>query len=378
MKTINISIKETNNISNTDITQNIIANFEKYNSNELALYIVNIAKLLFEKYFSDDENDLSLNGLYDSYIKGVKQKRHRDFNINLFDETFKYYNDLAKYLNHEFARLCAPNIDKKKITKQIESNVSIYYLSILLDLLLVILSKYPDAHVDSIIKFDITIICELFKIKNKRLCSSHSFFYCCVNELKEKYQEDLPKKNNFREKMVEKLAKNAENTLNEVKKNLANYIWGNLLDYNRVFLDEQEKEFENIQNDDDEKNYKQLKEKYNKIQDLLSSIKNKNFDNKEDFEQWCKNNKITSYLNDYAEYLAKMKCVNKDEKETYKKHIFEDCLFPKDIFNIDVKNEENIFIISSIKYIERINFSTEPYEGQSFYEQYKLIKNELN
>ena len=370
--------KEINSGSIIDVTQNIHANFENYNSNELALYIVNIAKLLFEKLFSVDENTLSLNKLFDSSMEGVQEKEYRDFNINLFDDTFNYYSDLAKYLNYELPNLCAPNIDKSIIREQIESNSSIYYLSILLDLLLVILTKYPDAHKDSIIKFDITIICELFKRKNKRLCSSHSFFYCCVNELKEKYKEDLPKKNNFREKVMIKWAKDAENTLNEVKKNLPKYIWANLLDYSDIFYKEQKKQFQNIKNDEDEKNYKNLKNKYKEIQNLLSLILNQQFDNKKDLEEWFKNNKVDSYLEAYAECLAKIKGINKNEKEAYKKHILEDCLFPKDIYDIDLRNEENIFIISSIKYRERINFSTEAFEGQSFYEQYKLIKNELN
>ena len=91
----------------------------------------------------------------------------------------------------------------KSIKYLIKSNLSIYYLSILLDILLDILEKEPLAHKDNIIKFDISIICELFHEKNEILYSSNSFFYSCVNELLEKYKITLPEKNEFRKNFFE-------------------------------------------------------------------------------------------------------------------------------------------------------------------------------
>ena len=96
----------------------------------------------------------------------------------------------------------------KSIKYLIKTNLSIYYLSILLDILLDILEKEPLAHKDNIIKFDISIICELFHEKNEILYSSNSFFYSCVNELLEKYKITLPEKMNLGKIFLKAVKKN--------------------------------------------------------------------------------------------------------------------------------------------------------------------------
>ena len=51
---------------------------------------------------------------------------------------------------------------------------------------------------------------------------------------------------------------------------------------------------------------------------------------------------------------------------------------PSGILQIDGENEENIYIVSTIKYDENLNYSEESYDGQTFFEQYLLAEEELN
>ena len=42
-----------------------------------------------------------------------------------------------------------------------------------------------------LIKFDITILCEIFSGKDKKFIYSDTFFLICFNELKEKYYKEI-------------------------------------------------------------------------------------------------------------------------------------------------------------------------------------------
>ena len=260
---------DSNNGKNEDKIQNIKLNQVKKkedssnkskivtpNANGLAIYIIKSSKILFEKYFSEkaeEENEKLFEGFKERQFS--KQKEFRDFNLDLFDEPLKYYNDLKNYLDFQLEYLCYPNNNRyQEVRSLIKSNVSLYYFSILLDLLLDILEKNPDAHKDNIIKFDITMICELFHEKNKRLFSSHSFFYCCVNELKEKYEIDnLPDKNTFRKNYFTICKNKASTTLEKVKKNLDKYIKSNLDNYSKILYKEWKDKKYSIKNDVDAK-----------------------------------------------------------------------------------------------------------------------------
>ena len=83
------------------------------------------------------EQVLPLQGVSNAPKKKLKDnqetyKEFRDFNLNLFDETFNYYHDLKKYFIYDFEFLCDPNEDSlDKVKNYIKSNISIYYLSVL-------------------------------------------------------------------------------------------------------------------------------------------------------------------------------------------------------------------------------------------------------
>ena len=342
------------------------------NANDIAIYIVKTSKIFFEKYFSetpDVENEKLFKALKQKNF--VNGKEFRDFNLDLFDEPLKYYNDLKNYFNFKFEYYCNPSNNKyNKIRSLIKSNISVYYLSILLDLLLEILEKNPNAHKDNIIKFDITMICELFRQKNERLFSSNSYFYCCVNELMEKYKIDnLPGKNTFRNNYFEICKNKASKTLEEVKKNLNEYIKENLDNYCQILNETWKNKSSSIKNEVDAKECEKIQEKYQKIQMLISSNENNYFASEEEIQLWCKDNKVDKYLDEYADYLTKKKCFSKDtEKSEWKNHLIDNCLIPSGILKIDGENEENIYILSAIVYDKKINYSEESYDGQTFYE----------
>ena len=54
-----------------------------------------------------------------------------------------------------------------------------------------ILKNKKEAYLDDIIKFDITILCEIFSGKDKKFIYSDTFFLICFNELKEKYYKEI-------------------------------------------------------------------------------------------------------------------------------------------------------------------------------------------
>lgn len=370
---------EEKELKKTNLSVEMLKKEEINQSYEIVMFIINSSKLFLEKYFFDEENDESLKKLKENLKDNHETyKEFRDFNLNLFDETFNYYYDLKKYFIYDFEFLCEPNEDSlDKVKNYIKSNISIYYLSVLLDLLLEILNKNKSAHEDPIIKFDISVICELFREKNERLCSSHSFFYCCANELSTKYGINLPGKNKYRQKVFEKYKDKAIKTLKKVKNNLYKYIRSNLNDYLKILFHQKEKKKIYIKNDEDENEYNTINNKYNSLKEILSD---KNLINNDDeLKNWCEKNNIRTYLNDYAKYLsAKKYFASKFESEAYKNKILNNCLLPLEILNIDLKNEENIFIISCIDFNEKINYSEKSYPGETFYEQYLDIKEEMN
>ena len=366
-------------IKETNLSEEMMKKEEFNQSYELVMFIIKSSKLFLEKYFFDVENDELLKKLKKKLKDNHEtSKEFRDFNLNLFDETFNYYNDLKKYFIYDFEFLCEPNeYSLDKVKNYIKSNISIYYLSVLLDLLLEILDKNKSAHEDHIIKFDISVICELFREKNERLCSSHSFFYCCANELSRKYGINLPEKNELRQKVFEKYKEKAIKTLIKVKNNLYKYIINNLNDYLIILFHQKEKKKMYIKNDEDENEYIRLNKEYNRLKEIISD---KNlFNNDDELKNWCEKNNIRAYLDDYAKYLtAKKYFASKFESEAYKNKILNNCLLPLEILNIDLKNEENIFIISCIDINEKMNYSEKSYPGETFYEQYLDIKEEMN
>lgn len=188
VKQENLEIKEGEKLINSSTIE---INKNK-NANDLAIYIVKALKYLFEECFCENDNEKDMKEQFEINNNLGKAKNYRNYSLTLFDESFNYYTDLRDYLANSLKIIISPNkLSKNNIKNLMKSKFSIYYLSLLLDLLLDILQKESLAHQDNIIKFDISVICELFHEKNERLCSSHSFFYSCVNELKVKYKVKL-------------------------------------------------------------------------------------------------------------------------------------------------------------------------------------------
>ena len=350
----------------------------KLKTNEIALEIVRNAQIIFEKIIFGTEEKISINEIYKNINIEGEFKEYRDFNLGLFDEPYKYYNDLKKYVLISFKHIHKYGENEiSKIKKSIDSNISIYYLSVLFDVLIEILEKSPKAHEDDIIKFDISVICELFRQKNKRFCSSNSFFWACVNELLEKYSIIMPNKNDFRKKFFEKEKVKAHNTLGKIKANLSKFIQFNLKEYCA------KKDFElnrlktNIKNQNDYLNYE------NKLKDFekLDKLSNENINISYNYEETKKlygDKNVFSYFEDYAEYLVKKRSYAiKADQEKYKEYIKNNCLIPLDILKIDENDEMNIHIISVIDYSEDIIFLEESPYGETFYEKFLDIKEEL-
>ena len=347
-------------------------------SNDIALNIIKVSKYIFEKIALDiEDSDLLCKSLEQIKIE-INHKDFRDFNLSLYDEHFNYYNDLQKY----FASIFSYNdillyFDSCVLEGIKKSYISLYYFSILLELLIELLEKNPSAHEDKIIKFDISVICEFFKGKNRRLCLSNTFFYCCINELIKKYQMKIPERNEFRNKIFEIESKKAKNTLDSSKKNLSKYIQACLNKYLSIKNAELFRLQYSIKTEKDEIDYNNKKKNFDTLKMLAKEIINLP-NNYEEAKKICNDKKITSYLTDFAEYIAKIKGYTSEQEITKNKnYILDNCLLPLKILDIDGEDEKNIHILSVLDYNENYIFSEYSDYGESFYEKYLELKEEM-
>ena len=169
---------------------------ESYRINEEIIELIKIIKSIFETAFMNEfENrKKKFNDIFPNFTERLPEKKERSFNLNLFDEVNEYYKDLIMYSNyylnlfHEINTL--PKIKFK-------SSFVFNYFSILIDILINILENNKNAYLDNTIKFDFSILCEILAEKNERLIYSNTFFFNCVNELKDKYHINLDKNKNI-------------------------------------------------------------------------------------------------------------------------------------------------------------------------------------
>ena len=289
---------------------------KKNEANEVAIFLVKSLKLTFEKYFSDCETDkknISLDYIFNSTDVKKVWKKERLFKLDLLDDSLNFYKDLIRYFLKSLIYMDDINMSSMfeipRIKEKIKSKFTIYYLSILLDLLLKILNDNKDAYNDNIIKFDIAQICELFRDKNLRIISSHSFFYCCVKELCKKYKIEIPMKNDFRINNFKIYSDKAKEILGKEKNNLVTYIKGNLSQACDILVEKRQKIYYDL-NPDTEK----LKDFDNKIEEITDLINNIN--NIEDIIENKNKKKIIKYLKEYAEYDAEKNCFKIEPKKT--------------------------------------------------------------
>ena len=162
-KEINKSNK-TDEISSTEASDIILS--EKLKANDIALNIIKASQFMLEKILFGEKNETTIQ----KFIKKIKVeivcKEFKDFNLDLYDEPFKYYNDLQKYLFYILESQDLENYFNYFVDESFKkSYISIYYFSVLIDLLIELLTTNPLAHQDNIIKFYISMICEFFRGK---------------------------------------------------------------------------------------------------------------------------------------------------------------------------------------------------------------------
>ena len=142
---------------------------------EKVIYLVETTKKIVETIMSDISNEKKFEDLFQKEVLKfeVLNKQYRNYNLDLFDNAKDYYDDLVGYFNFHVKAFYEN--EKTNIIK-IESSFATIYFSILTDLLLDILKKDKESYLEDIIKFDVTIICEIIAGKDKRLINSNSFF----------------------------------------------------------------------------------------------------------------------------------------------------------------------------------------------------------
>ena len=130
--------------------------------NEMAIYIVNITKRVIEAFLSNNKDKKSFKEILPEIKIEYKNlnKKHRQFNLDLFDNANKFYEDLVGYFNYNLQNFL--DYEDKYIFNFSESSFATINFSILTDLLLQILGNDKKAYLDDIVKFDITVLCEIF------------------------------------------------------------------------------------------------------------------------------------------------------------------------------------------------------------------------
>ena len=347
-------------------------------SREIALNIIKVSKFIFEKIAFETKNANLEQRIKEKIQFDFSYKEYRDFNLSLYDEHYKYYDDLQKYLLYFFQYYDISLYFNSSYFQNIRKNyISVYYLSVLIDLLLQLLHNNPNAHEDKIIKFDISVICEFFREKNKRLCTSNSFFYCCVSELKEKYKLNDPIRNEFRNKIFQIQREKAQSTLQKAKESLPKYVRKILSNYREIKHSELAKEKNSIKDDKTSLDYNNHLEDFKSLNELCKE----NFvfpDNFEDSKKMCETKNISKYLNEYTLFIVKYKSYSSEaDKKKYIEYIYNNCLLPLNLLKIDIEEEKNINILSVIDYDENMTFDQFSPYGDTFYENYLEKKEEI-
>ena len=338
---------------------------------EKVILIINTAKKIIE----DIVGDISKSKQFKDLIKKEDFKfdkignKYRKFNLDLFDKEQKYYEDLYDYFIFHLNKFLEN--EKREIFK-FDSSFTTIYFSILTDLLLEIIENNAKALLDDIIKFDITIICEIFAEKNKRLIYSHSFFLICVNELKEQYNKYIKinhlNKNDFIIKMDKYYKEKAEQKLNKVKGDLYTYIHRGFYDYYTFVTTKDIKNMNEIELDNHEKNCKSIKLKYEEYKN--NSKLSYDFD---ELKSFCLNEEVKKYFIEYSKILSNKLYDNENEYE----NVLNNFVLPLNILDIEL-NDENLRIIYNIKYDEEIDPSEYNFIEDTFYIQFLKIKKEID
>ena len=135
------------------------------------IFIVKTAKKIVETISVDFDQKKSFNELFkkEDFIINEKGKGYRKYYIDIFDNVSEYYTDLISYFDFYTSNFFAK--EQKDLIK-FNSAFSTIYFSLLTDLLLNILENNKEAYLDDIIKFDITIICEIFAEKYEKMIYS--------------------------------------------------------------------------------------------------------------------------------------------------------------------------------------------------------------
>ena len=346
---------------------------EDSKASKIAIEIVKSIKTIIETILEEGvEHKKSFKDLFPGININIYKinKAQRDFSLDLFDSSQLFYEDLLKYLNYHLSIFLEDELD---YTIKFKSNFAIINFSVLTDLLLNILEEKSISHSDDIIKFNISILCEIFTKKNERLWNSHSYFGICINELKSNYEIDIPEKNDFIQKMNYYFTKNANNTFLEVKNNLHKYICYGFNNFVRLTKNEDTKKFE-----EDEIKIDKLAEKINSMNIAYEKIKALEKGNLNELRKICKEKDIHKYFEEYSDCLAE-KCKYSGLSEKYnKEYILNNFVLPLELIDININDENNIKIISNLNYNEHL-FPNDIFNiGKSFYEQYLTIKKEID
>ena len=331
------------------------------------IFIVKTAKKIVETISVDFDQKKSFNELFkkEDFIINEKGKGYRKYCIDIFDNVSEYYKDLISYFDFYTSNFFAK--EQKDLIK-FNSAFSTIYFSLLTDLLLNILENNKEAYLDDIIKFDITIICEIFAEKYEKMIYSDTFFMICYNELKEKYYKNASfEKNDFVKKMDVYYKDEALKKLNKIKSQLHSYIHRGLYTYYSYIYSQDTKNMNSTELNEHSEKCRAIKLAY---EELKNSPKYKNDLNELKF--LCLQDKNKKYFEELSRYLSLKIFNSQDESE----NVLNNFVLPLNILEIEL-DDNNAKIIYNLKYNETVEPGHYFLYGETFYQKFLTKTKEL-
>lgn len=336
-------------------------------SKSIAIYILEKIKDIVLLGFlskSETEKKTKFDNIYNS-IKDEKDLIEKKFYLELWDLTDEFYLNLKQYFYYYLKNVAF----SKSLRFLPKSSFAMNGIICLIELLLLIIKNDNKAYGNNMVKFNINILVEMIANKNKVLLSNIYFYKQTISELKNEFKDKVQ----FDEKNIKEISE-----LNNIIKEKA------LIKFNKI----KEEIFPNLEllvnnayirvkydlfNDKTIKNDDIRSEKINKINNSMTkfiNIKNVIKDAKEIIDN-CKNDEDINFM--MKSFLIILKKEGKIIVDKDIDYLLNNIVFQSGVFNIDLNDIENLYMIYDIEYKEDCEISD---YNKMFYSKYLKMKEE--
>ena len=272
-------------------------------------------------YIIDSMIDLFNEKIIDIFIEDYRKNPKISINFDFFDNNINFYSNLLNTFKTIFL--------KNNILENINPIINQRNLLIFLDYLRIIIIQFQEAYKNPIIKLNIFLIVSFFgEKKGNRIINSVEYFYICQKEIEKIYKKKFNQiKTIFDNKWIDNFKKKIE-MLKQIQ----------LVNLKEALTCVHEYYFKN----EDYTNYEEISE--------ISKILKENKKNLDIQNNIIDNNKYKKHFSLYLKIKAKENgySENHNEYEIKMEQIFRNKFYFKDIFQIDLKNMNDLLCLLSV------------------------------